>query len=31
LAAFEDGHRSMRIMEAILQSHKEERWVKVQA
>lgn len=29
-ATFEDGHVSMCIMEAILKSHKEERWVQVQ-
>jgi predicted dehydrogenase len=29
-ATFEDGHRSMRILDAILQSHQEGRWVNVQ-
>ncbi|MDQ8738716.1 Gfo/Idh/MocA family oxidoreductase [Paenibacillus sp. LHD-38] len=29
-ATFEDGHVSMCIMEAILKSHKEERWVQVE-
>ncbi len=30
-ATFEDGHLSMCIMEAILKSHKEERWVQVES
>ncbi|CDN42871.1 hypothetical protein BN871_BZ_00040 [Paenibacillus sp. P22] len=28
-ATFEDGHLSMRITDAILQSHEEERWIRV--